>query len=165
MSYKSKIHVKENLTYLRDLYNKEKNKQGKLKLQSLILLKENPDKKQEYLASNLCIGYSTLRRWYSTYMNNGLEEFLLVKPGRGRKNIINLEIHEALAEKVNDSKAPLQGYWDAVRWVYEEFGIVIKYHTLRQYLIREFKTKLKTPRKSHYKKDEQAIEAFLKTTR
>ena len=39
----------------------------------------------------------------------------------------------------------------------------MKYNTLRTYLIRHFGTKLRMPRKSHYKKDEQAIEAFKKT--
>ena len=32
-------------------------------------------------------------------------------------------------------------------------------------MIKHFMTKLKVPRKSHYKKDEQAIEAFFKTAR
>jgi len=31
-------------------------------------------------------------------------------------------------------------------------------------MIKHFKTKLKSPRKSHYKKDQQAVNAFLKTT-
>lgn len=33
----------------------------------------------------------------------------------------------------------------------------------RKYMIFHFKTKLKSQRKSHYKKDEQAIETFFKT--
>ncbi|MGY0408373.1 MAG: hypothetical protein ACWIPJ_08480 [Polaribacter sp.] len=41
----------------------------------------------------------------------------------------------------------------------------MKYNTLRTYLIRHFKTKIKVPRKSHYKKDDQAIEAFFKTSK
>ncbi len=32
-----------------------------------------------------------------------------------------------------------------------------------RYLIQHFKTKLKVPRKSHYKKDDKAVDAFLKT--
>jgi len=77
--------------------------------------------------------------------------------------VINSEIHKALAVKLNDSEEPLLGYRDAVLWVNNKYDLEIKYNTLRTYLIRHFKTKLKSPRKSHYKKDEQAIEAFLKT--
>ena len=46
----------------------------------------------------------------------------------------------------------------------EHTSEIISYTTLRNYMITNFKTKLKSPRKSHYKKDEQAIEAFKKTT-
>ncbi len=41
----------------------------------------------------------------------------------------------------------------------------INYHTLRSFMITNFDTKLKQPRKSHYKKDEEAFEAFKKTSR
>ncbi|MFT5601590.1 MAG: transposase, partial [Flavobacteriales bacterium] len=57
-----------------------------------------------------------------------------------------------------------QGYNDAVLWIKQEFGYDLKYHTVRAFMIRNFGTKLKTPRKSHYKKDEVAFEAFKKTS-
>ena len=58
---------------------------------------------------------------------------------------------------------PLLGYQDAQRWVLENFATDINYHTLRDYMKKHFNTKLKVPRKSHIKKDEQAEENFLKT--
>ena len=42
--------------------------------------------------------------------------------------------------------------------------VAVKYHWLSAYMIKCFKTKLKSPRKSHYKKDDQAVKAFLKTS-
>jgi transposase len=39
-----------------------------------------------------------------------------------------------------------------------------KLNTVRAFMIRNFGTKLKTPRKSHYKKDEVAFDAFKKTS-
>ena len=82
-----------------------------------------------------------------------------------KASIISKEIHKKLSDKLNDSANPLKGYWEAQQWVRDNFGLEIKYNTLRTYLIRHFKTKIKTPRKSHYKKDDQAIEAFLKTSK
>ena len=38
----------------------------------------------------------------------------------------------------------------------------INYHTLRYHLIKHSEAKLKTPRKSHVKKDDRVIDAFLK---
>ena len=46
----------------------------------------------------------------------------------------------------------------------QEFGYEIKYHTVRSFMIRNFGSKLKTPRKSHYKKDEVAFDTFKKTS-
>ena len=85
-------------------------------------------------------------------------------PVKGKpKSLITTEIHEVLEEKLNDSNSPLQGYWDAVMWIKDTKGLIVSYQVLRNYMIKHFKTKLKVPRKSHYKKDEEAIEAFFKT--
>ncbi len=48
------------------------------------------------------------------------------------------------------------GYWHAVSWVKGNFNQDINYQTLRSYLIRHFQTNKKNPRKSHYKKDDEA---------
>ena len=54
-------------------------------------------------------------------------------------------------------------YWDAQKWVFDKYGVEIKYQRIREYLIQHFGTKLKVPRKSHYRKDVEAEKAFLKT--
>jgi hypothetical protein len=88
-----------------------------------------------------------------------------LRAGGNRISVIDRTVHESLSEKLNNSSDPLLGYWDAVLWVKDKHGIDVKYNTLRTYLIRHFKAKLKSPRKSHYKKDEGAIIAFKKTAR
>ena len=93
-----------------------------------------------------------------------MESYLSIKSGGNKASIISKEIHKKLSDKLNDSADPLKGYWEAQQWVRDNFGLEIKYNTLRTYLIRHFKTKIKAPRKSHYKKDDQAIEAFFKTS-
>lgn len=64
-----------------------------------------------------------------------------------QSKIITLAIHKDLEQKVNDPHNPFLGCWDAQNWVKEEYGIDVKYHRIRQYLIKHFKTKLKTSRK------------------
>lgn len=88
---------------------------------------------------------------------------ITLNSGGNYKGIISTSLHRALEAKVKDSENPLLGYWHAVDWVKENFNEEIKYQTLRSYLIRHFKTKKKHPRKSHYKKDQQALEVFKKT--
>jgi len=87
-----------------------------------------------------------------------------VDSGGKRREAVPKSIHKEIEEKLNNSTAPLQGYRDAVSWIRQEFGYEIKYHTLRAFMIRNFGSKLKTPRKSHYKKDKVAFERFKKTS-
>jgi len=162
MSYPSKVIIKERLEYLEKLRKNSSNPKRKQKLKGLILFKKYPDKTQQEIANKIGYCNSAFRVWLRTYKNEGLDIMLNEKPKGKPKSVISAEVHQALSDKLNDSKTPLLGYWDAVLWVEQNFGQVINYETLRQYLIRNFKTKLKMPRKSHYKKDEQAIEAFKK---
>lgn len=135
----------------------------KLRIQSLILTKEKRFKERRQLAKFLGVSKSTLQIWTDKYEKSGLDGLLTISSGGDRKTIIPKSVHLKLKEKLEDSENPLRGYWDAVAWLKEHHHIEIKYHTLRAYLKRHFQSKLKTPRKSHYKKDEQAIEAFKKT--
>lgn len=163
MSHASKIVIKETKKELDSTYHKIKNQRVKLKIKALIIFKEGNFKSQENLASNLCIGKATLERWLKKYAEEGFEEYKR-EPTRGKpKTLVSPSLHIALEKKLKDSENPLQSYLDAVKWVKETHHIELKYHTLRNYLIKHFKTKLKVPRKSHYKKDDQAIEAFFKT--
>ncbi len=164
MPKQAEIKIKEELEYLKRLRKKENNHRLKTRIQSLILTKEKKFKRRIDLANHLGVGIASLDRWTRVYKEAGLNAMLTISNGGARRNCVPQEVHEGLAQKVYDSNNPLLGYWDAVDWVREKYGLNIKYNTLRTYLIRHFNTKLKTPRKSHYKKDEQAIEAFKKTT-
>lgn len=157
------IEIKEGLSELKFLRSREKNHRKKLRLQSVILTKEKKFKRRTDLATHLGIGIASLNRWTKVYKEFGLTAMLEISSGGLRRHSPLEMIHNELEVKLNDSSDPLLGYWDAVLWVKNNFGIEVEYNTLRTYLIRNFKTKLKSPRKSHYKKDEQAIEAFKKT--
>ena len=157
------IKIKESFSELKSLRNREKNYRKKTRLQSLILTKEQKFKRRVDLATHLGIGIASLDRWTRVYKASGLTAMLEISSGGLRKHSTIEVIHSELKDKLNNSSDPLKGYWDAVSWVRDNFGIEVKYNTLRTYLIRNFKTKLKSPRKSHYKKNEQAIEAFKKT--
>lgn len=164
MARKSNIEVKESIESLKKAYFTEKNHRIRTRIKCLILLKEKKFKGQLEIAIHLGVDYATVKRWLKQYNEEGLKSLIIFKSGGKRKSVINSVVHQSLLTKLNDSNEPLLGYWDAVLWVNNNHGIEIKYNTLRTYLIRHFKTKLKAPRKSHYKKDEQVIEAFKKTT-
>lgn len=157
------IDIKEDLEKLNLLYRNSKNFKVKRRIKSLILIKSNKFNTREELAKYLGVNVKTLYVWIKTYQDEGLDAMLIMSGGGKRRSIITDTIKKELEEKLNNSTSPLQGYTDAVEWVRKKFDIEINYHTLRSFMIVNFRTKLKIPRKSHYKKDEQAIEAFLKT--
>lgn len=164
MASKKTIEVLESIEELHNKLKSSKDFQVQKRIQCLILLKKNRFAKRTRLADHLCIGYSTLKRWLSDYRENGLTGYLHLGSANGRPTVISEEIHQALERKVNDSIDSFRSYQEAYLWVQKEFGVEINYQTLRGHMVRNMGTKLKVPRKSHYKKDEQAIEAFLKTT-
>lgn len=158
------ISIKENLNELKTLHRKEKNSKKRLRIMSLILTLEGKFERREELAIFIGINSKTLYKWTTKYKAGGLAELLKMSSGGKRRETVPVSIHKEIEVKLTDSRAPLQGYNDAVSWIKQEFGYEIKYHTLRAFMIRNFGTKLKTPRKSHYKKDEQAFAAFKKTS-
>ena len=158
------VEIKESVAELQSLLRRTRNYRLSLRLQSLLLTKEEKFTERQQLASFLGISTPTLQKWTRSYETSGIEGLLSISSGGDRKTILSSEIHTGLKEKLEDSENPLRGYWDAVTWIKTTYKTDIKYHTLRAYMIKHFKCKLKTPRKSHYKKNEQAIVVFKKTT-
>ena len=158
------ITIKESISTLKFLHKKEKSQKKRLRLLSLILTKEEKFARRVDLAKFLGVNIDTLNIWTGKYKKLGLKKMLSVNSGGKRREAVPGSIHKEIEVKLNDSTSPLQGYTDAVLWIKQEFGYEIKYHTVRAFMIRNFGSKLKTPRKSHYKKDEVAFEAFKKTS-
>lgn len=165
MGRHSTLKIKESEDYLRRLKDQSQSIYSKDRLQSLLLLKTKVYKKRSDVAIAIGVHSRTLERWLQEYREFGLDFLLTSNRGGSRRSCMNEEAHKALEEKLNDSENPLLSYTDAVKWFKDNIGYSLKYITLRNYMIRNFNTKLKSPRKSHYKKDEQAIEAFKKTTK
>ena len=158
------ITIKESLSDLKQLHRQEKKSKQKSRILSLILTKEERFTRREDLAKFMGVNPSTLVDWTKKYKEEGLQGMLTINGGGKRRETVPVSIHKEIEAKLNDSTSPLQGYTDAVLWIKQEFGYKIKYHTVRAFMIRNFGTKLKVPRKSHYKKDEVAFETFKKTS-
>lgn len=159
----SDIKIRESLEDLKKLRKSLKGHRSKNRIQSLIYTKEGRFRTRLELANHLGVGIASLNRWTKTYLEFGLNAVLNINSGGHKRGLISKEIHEALKTRVYNSTDPFRGYNDAVLWVNTTFNKSFDYAHIRKYLITNFKTKLKAPRKSHYKKDEQAIEAFKKT--
>ena len=164
---KNPVHfdIEESLSELKNLRSKQPTLSKQKRVDCLVHLKTSKFKTRKELANHLSIHIRTQERWLTQYRTGGMASYISNEPQIRPSKIISPQIHDALEARVNSSDSPFLGYWEAQQWVEDTFNVQIKYHWLRKYLITHFKTKLKSPRKSHYKKEEQAIEAFFKTAK
>ncbi len=163
MATARKFIIKESPSELVSLRKKQTVYRIEKRIIWLLELQKDKFKTREALAIYLNINLRTQERWLLRYISGGIDELLTDKPKNIGSRIITPEIHQGLSKRVNSSEQPFLGYWDAVQWVKNQYNVDVQYHNLRRYLIQHFKTKLKIPRKSHYKKDDKAVDAFLKT--
>ena len=163
MGRHSKIEIKESIEKLKALYKNQTNSRLKLRLKCLIYTKQKKYKTQTILATHLGIDYSSLKRWLKQYSEEGLTSYMVLKPKGNKPSIITSEIHQKIAEKLNNTSNPFKGYSEVQKWINKNYDLDMNYNTVRTYLIRHFKTKIATPRKYHFKKNQQAIESFLRS--
>jgi transposase len=163
MGKKAELSIKESLLELKGLQSKQKTLKGEKRIMCLINIKSVKFSTRQEIADYAGVQIRTIERWLNSYKSGGISEMVLDKPKNKKSKIITSQIHKGLEQRVNDPLKPFLGYWDAQNWVKEQYGVDVKYQLILEYLIQHFKTKLKSPRKSHYKKDEKAEKAFLKT--
>ena len=157
--------MKETIKELETLRSNTKSYRLKTRLLYLIIMNDVRFSTLDSLSQHLDVSVSSLRRWRIVYQTKGLDQLLIISNGGKRREVVTVDIHKGLEKKVNNSDDPLLEYNHAIEWVKDEFGVVLKYNTLRTYMKRHFKTKLKIPRKSHYKKNDQAVELFKKPSK
>jgi len=163
MPKKSLLQIKESFIKLENLRKSQTTLKFEKRVIALQRLKSEDCGTREELANFLGISKRTLESWITAYTTKGIEELLKIKARRKGSKIITLEVHQGLKERVTDPENSFLGYWDAHRWVEQEYGVKVTYHWLRKYMINKFETKVKSARKSHVKKDKKAQASFLKT--
>lgn len=165
MARKSRLVIKESEEELRLLLKSQQLNKNRSRLRALLHLKEETYSKRSLLADHLGIAVRTLEKWISIYVKGGIEDLLLPNKRERFSYLIPKHVHRGLSEVVNNEQGGFRSYVEAQKWVADQYGLELKYNTIRGHLIRHFKTKIKSPRKSHIKKDKQAGEAFLKTAK
>ncbi|MCK5536229.1 MAG: helix-turn-helix domain-containing protein [Bacteroidales bacterium] len=164
MGKRSIIHIKESEEELNKMYKSSRGYKIKKRILSLQFTLANKFDTRLELAKHLGIDVKTLYVWTKLYLEEGIAVMLGSTSGGKRRKVVSDTLRDALDKKLKDSTNPLKGYTDAVIWAKEEHGVDVNYHTIRSFMITNFGCKLKQPRKSHYKKDEVAFEAFKKTS-
>lgn len=163
MGRKSSVVIKESQEELNKWLLETRYSKMHVRVSVLISFKNKQFKTNELLSEYYDTTVSTVQRWLKIYKESGIAVLCKKETRKKPSKLITPEIHEWLNEVLHDSSAPVKGYKHLQILIEEKFNVQIKYHSLYFYVKKYFRTKLKSPRKSHIKKDPEAQEAFLKT--
>ncbi len=166
MALPFQITVKQSIGELRKLQRSHGELIGK-RLQMLIEIKkhEKTGISKRELSGITGINHNSIVKWRKAYNQSGIEP--LLKHGRVggfKKSVVSKEEHRKIGIKLNDPQNGIRGYTELLEWVKKELGKDMKYITLVKYTERHFGSKIKVARKSHIKKDEEAVARFKKTS-
>lgn len=166
MAHALQIIVKESLNELRSMQRKHGELVGK-RLLVMIEIKKNEGKclSKRELSHLTGFNHNSIVKWRNLYNKEGIEA-LLTHGRRGgfKKSVFSKENHSKIEAKLNDPKNGIRGYSELLAWVRQELSVDVKYITLLKYCQKNFGSKIKVARKSHVKKDDEAVETFKKTS-
>lgn len=158
------ITVKESLKELKILLKKSAPHHSS-KIRMLIEIKKSDIALSKYdLADKVGVNQNSIQTWRTKYKNDGINS--LLKDGRigFKPSIINPVAHKKIKLKLNAPEAAFTSYKQLHQWVEKHLIEGINYNSLRHYVKKHFGAKLKVPRKSHIRKDKEAVATFKKSS-
>lgn len=136
------------------------------RLQALLVFKQHEQEgiSKREVAERTGVDPNSVQTWRSAYIQGGIDGLLAHGRVGFKPSMIEPHQEVELRAKLHDPQNGLRGYVELVAWFNAHFGTEIKYKTLNQYVKRHYKASSKTARKSHVRKDKEALEAFKKTS-
>jgi len=165
MPKKIQVTVLESEKELRLLLAKKTTDRVRGRIKALLLLKQNKVTYQSQLALKLGFTEKTIREWLKLYESEGLSSLITVRVGGNRDSTLSKKVLVFIESQLKNPQTTITSYVELQQLIQDTFDETVNYKTLNGYCNRVFKSKLKVSRKSHYKQDDMAIEAFKKTTK
>jgi transposase len=156
------IEIRESLEYLKTQLAKQPTILRRSRVKALLLIKAGNVVYTRDLAKKLKYDRRTIYNWLKTYQGEGLSGLLRVNSGGNNPSVLSVAVKQGVKEKLSQVDTHITGYVELLDWVQRTYGENIKYNTLYAYCRNVLKSRLKVARKSHYKKDPEATEAFKK---
>ncbi len=158
-----KIEVKESITELKAL-QKGSSFTIQKRLQMLLYIKKDTKGlvSKRKLSVSIGVNHTSITSWKRLYETKGING--LINDGRigFKPSVVSAETHNALEIKLTTPSNNIRGYKDLQEWTNTELSQDFKYITLLKYTQRHFGCKIKVARKSHIKKEEEAVSNFKK---
>lgn len=164
MSNAKSLIVSESIKELSGLRKGSSDTQNK-RLSMLIEIRREKDiaiTKRD-LAKRIGVDPNSITAWKKLYEQAGITA--LMTDGRigFKPSLVTAEVHKKIELKLKDPKNGIRGYVELQDWVKSTLGMDLKYITLLKYTKKHFGSKIKVARKSHVKKDAEAVATFKKT--
>lgn len=156
--------VKESLKELKHLL-KTSPSHFSCKIRMLIEIKKSDVAlSKNELADRVGVNHNSVQAWRTKYVEEGIDG--LIKDGRigFKPSIITPFAHKKIEKKLKAEEATFTSYKQLHEWVEKKLIKGVNYNSLRHYVKRHFGAKLKVPRKSHMRKDKEAVLTFKKTS-
>lgn len=161
MAYSKKLLIKEDLKDLKKLRSKHSS-YLQIRISMLILIKNDTIHSKRGLAKALGVSPTSIQDWKDAYISGGLEKLLFVSKINKKPTLFTPAINDSILKRLSSPTDAFVSYKELLTWVQENFLPSVNYFMLYQHVTRKFKTKLKVARKSHIKKDSDAVDVFKK---
>jgi transposase len=136
------------------------------RLHALLIFKRNEaiGISKRSIAQEIGVDHNSVQTWRTLYIQGGIKLLISHSKTGFRPSIITADQELILKEKLNNPLNGMVGFIELLDWFNNTFKTDINYKTFHGFVVRKYKAKIKTARKSHIKKDAQAVETFKKTS-
>jgi transposase len=136
------------------------------RLQALLIFKQNEHQgvSKRDVALIIGVNHNSKQTCRKSYIEGGITS--LISPSK-KSNIVSViteEQESIIKDQLNTPNNGFVGFTKFLQWFNESQKTNIKHTTFYAFLVRKFNAKVKVARKSHIKKDQQAVEDFKKTS-
>lgn len=157
--------VDQSVATLERLFRKQTKLLQLNRVKALLLIKQGKVRYTYELAGKLGYSRKTVYNWLRLYEQKGIEGYLHVSSRGKRSDKLSDATKAALGKKLSDPHSTITSYVELRAWVAIHCQQEVGYHVIYNYCRSKLKSRLKVARKSHYKKDQKAVEAFKKTSK
>lgn len=136
------------------------------RLQALLVFKRNQNTgvSKRLVADEIGVNHNSVQTWRSLYIEGGIKMLMSHSNIGYKPSKINAQQEQALKKQLHDPGNGMVGFVELLDWFNNTFDTDLNYKTFHGFVVRKFNAKIKVARKTHIKKDLQAVEDFKKTS-
>lgn len=136
------------------------------RLQALLVFKryEAQGVSKRLVAEEIGVNHNSVQHWRSLYIGGGVKSLTAHSNIGYKPSKINKTQEQALKVQLDNPLNGMVGFIELLDWFNKRFETSLNYKTFHGFVVRKYGAKIKVARKSHVKKDPEAIETFKKTS-